>query len=624
MTSETTSSVRYDIDFGSIPVSPPSAPRTDLRAPMYAAIDGRVASLSNNECVFQPRDGDELHVMTHQVLQALDQCREFRSLDEHVARVASVIPGLAGQGEAVRRVLTGLIDRGLLRSDGDFLAALRRDDGPAPAPMKTLVVRACDRPEQLKQLLHSLAEHGERFGRRDNVMLIDDSNSGEAAREHARALQVYATASGGVGRYIGSEQARSIVERLTKARPEVKEVLAALLLPRTGNGFGGGRGYNLALLLTAGERLGLIDDDYRLPFHRAHGVRDGLDPDPALRFGVRFHADRDRALGDGEALDVDGLAMQEALVGHALGHALAQPAFAIDRERLRGQALARLSHLRSDARILATYTGSRGASFTSDSAWLYDIDPSSRAGFWLDRDSYLRNVHAETIVHAPECVLARPFGLFTPFLLDNAQLLPCTAPTGRGEDGLFGVVGSYLYPDSQTLHLPITIGHVQEGRRPRYERAMQPLTPGINRFLREWVRNNAQPAQSAEPGDRLALLAAQLDDLANAPAQTQVGILTEYLRYVRADLIERLQQQIGSATDAPVYWTADARRIVEENGKALLSNGVPRLDEWPETIDAPGCAERLRSACLDMAAAYRQWPALWQTAAELGDRLLPG
>src|SRR5690606_40116124 len=140
MTFQSPSAVRYDVDCGTIPVTPAQA-RPDPSAPMFAAVEGRAASLSNNECVFQPRDSDEVHVMTHQVLQALDQCREFRSLDDHVARIVGVIPGLAGQGEAVRHVISGLIDRGLLCSDADFLADLRRSGDIAPAPLKALVVR---------------------------------------------------------------------------------------------------------------------------------------------------------------------------------------------------------------------------------------------------------------------------------------------------------------------------------------------------------------------------------------------------------------------------------------------------------------------------------------------------
>lgn len=64
-------------------------------------------------------------------------------------------------------------------------------------------------------------------------------------------------------------------------------------------------------------------------------------------------------------------------------------------------------------------------------------------------------------------------------------------------------------------------------------------------------------------------------------------MLEEYLRYVRADLIEHLQQQILDNPKAPVYWLADVRQIVEVNGRALLSGDPPRLDEWPAGLDAP-------------------------------------
>ncbi len=105
--------------------------------------------------------------------------------------------------------------------------------------------------------------------------------------------------------------------------------------------------------------------------------------------------------------------------------------------------------------------------------------------------------------------------------------------------------------------------------------------------------------------------------------RNRIGLLEEYVRYVRADLVERLQQQLLAAPDAPVYWAADVREVVETNARALLASDPPRLDEWPAGIDAAGCAERLRASCLELAAGYRHWPGLWQTAAELGEKLLP-
>ena len=56
-----------------------------------------LAPLSSDEYAFIARDSGERHVLSHHVLQSLDQCREFRSIDEHVARVAAVVPG-AGAG----------------------------------------------------------------------------------------------------------------------------------------------------------------------------------------------------------------------------------------------------------------------------------------------------------------------------------------------------------------------------------------------------------------------------------------------------------------------------------------------------------------------------------------------
>jgi len=91
---------------------------------------------------------------------------------------------------------------------------------------------------------------------------------------------------------------------------------------------------------------------------------------------------------------------------------------------------------------------------------------------------------------------------------------------------------------------------------------------------------------------------------------------------VRADLIDRTQHQIEAATDAPIYWQADARTIVQSNAKALLANAPPRLGDWATDIDEAGCANALSEELNAMADACQHWPALWQHAAEQGDKLL--
>src|SRR5574337_2162863 len=107
--------LNYQINYPAPGVRP--APVADPNAPLFASEDGLVASLSSQECVFQIKRNGETHVMTFQVLLALDQCREFRSLDEHATRLESTIAGLAGKREGIQRVFDNLIQRGLLVSD---------------------------------------------------------------------------------------------------------------------------------------------------------------------------------------------------------------------------------------------------------------------------------------------------------------------------------------------------------------------------------------------------------------------------------------------------------------------------------------------------------------------------
>src|SRR5689334_25296449 len=115
------SEFNYQISYGAQPAKLPAQPRIDPAAPLYASEDGVVASLSNSECIFQVKRSGETHVMTFHVLQALDQAREFRTLDEHVARILTTIPGLTAQRDDVMRVLDSLVKRRLLVADRDFL-----------------------------------------------------------------------------------------------------------------------------------------------------------------------------------------------------------------------------------------------------------------------------------------------------------------------------------------------------------------------------------------------------------------------------------------------------------------------------------------------------------------------
>ncbi|HEY6942328.1 hypothetical protein [Dokdonella sp.] len=616
------SEFNYQISYGAQPAKVPAQPRIDPTAPLYASEDGVVASLSNSECIFQVKRSGETHVMTFHVLQALDQAREFRTLDEHVSRILTTIPGLTAQRDDVMRVLDSLVKRRLLVADRDFLGRTTTAPAREPAPLRAVFIRACDRPDQVAHLLASLADYERRHRANRHYVLVDDSSSRDAANRHRDLLREFARSTGCKLTYIGAAERERLVEKLTRAVPKAAPVLPALLAGGERGRFGGGRGWNLALLLSAGARAILLDDDHRLPLRRLDDAREGLDPNPSALASTRFFRNIENALGAGEEVEDDPFELHLAAAGRPLGAVVGQRRYAIDPAALRGLTLSRLDHLYGDAPILATHHGAYGSSRSESGQWLYQLSAEDRAEFARDRDSYLRNVEMASIWYGYRQARASGVANFTPFALDNSVLLPCTNPLGRGEDALFSRVTELCHSGALMLELPVAVGHVQETQRKRSPATLAAHTPRFNYFVADFIRTRLPEFSAEQPAQRLDLLAAHLRDVAGASEQGRVRQLQEYLAYARADLIERLQAQYDGAPDAPIYWQADVRSIIEANGRSLITPGVPRLGDWPENIDDTGCAQRLRDETLELAGFYEAWPALWTCAREQGERLL--
>lgn len=614
--------LNYEIHFGSLNVGG-AQPRVDPAAPLFASEDGVVASLSNSECIFQTRRSGDTHVMTYQVLQALDQCREFRPLDEHVTRVMTTIAGLQTQRDNVQRVLESLIARDLLVSDASFLDRIAAAPAAAPPPPRAVFIRACDRPAQLERLLKSLADYERRFRTTRRYVLIDDSSSNDAANRHRDLLREFARATGCKLTYLGAAEQNRFVERIAKAVPQAAAILPYLFLRSAApDAFGGGRAWNLAMLLSAGSRMVLLDDDQCFPLRRPDGARDGIDPDPSTTAFTQFFRNIENAFGAGEEIADDPFEQHLDVVGRPFGSLIADSRYAIDRQALRGLSLSRLDHLRGDALVIGSLQGAYGSSRTESGVWLYQLGAESRDELWKDRESYLRNIEAGSIWYGHRQARVVGAGTFTPFALDNRELLPCTNPLGRGEDALFAHVTRLCRGDALMMELPLAIGHVQETQRKRSDRTLSAPPPRFNYFVGDYVQRQLTEFLAEDPSQRLALLASNLRDIAGASESRRLRLLREYLAYVRADAIERLQQQFEGAPNAPVYWQADVRSIIEANGRALTTKAPPRLGDWPDKLDDAGCAMRLREDTERLAAAYEAWPALWAHAREQGDRLL--
>ena len=607
----------FEIDFGNVLATAP--PDT---SPLLASVDGVAHTLGSEECVFEDRASGEIHVMTVPVVQALELCRPFRSLDQHVAAVGATLPGMASQLPAVRRVLEHMVERGLLRDATTWLSTLGREVAPAQGELGAVFVRACDRPAQFEALLESLSEQERASGRLRRLVVIDDSREAAASARHAAAL-ARRRVDGAPAVHVDATRWNSFANQLARAVPEAAAAVRyALAAPADAAQPGGGRGFNLAVLLGHGARYALLDDDFRLPLHRVPGAIDGIDLAGTADFPARFHDDLAGALDEGEPDRDDPFERQLAWCGQPLHQVLADPALAPDRAQLLGLTPSALPGLAPGTHVIATCNGHRGHSGAAGVDWMYLLDPASLRSFAADRARYLRALEGGPLGFGAPRARLLDQGHFLPFLLDGTRLLPPTLPAGRSEDLLFGMLCKALYPRSVVLHGNRTIGHVQEGARDRSRLLDRADTPGLAVFINDFLGSRLGEIRAQAPAQRLSTLAGWLRDLAAASAHDRIGLLDDFLRFRRADLVHRLQAVFGGASDAPLHFQSDLRRLIEANGRAVARREAPRLAGWPEGLDAAACAQRLAAELQGFADTLEHWLLLAEAARPLAARLL--
>ncbi|MFN7550734.1 MAG: hypothetical protein ACK5SH_04020 [Pseudomonadota bacterium] len=602
--------MEFRIDFGN---AIPAAAHERDELPRFAAVPGVLMPLGGDEVLWRLRVDGSHHVMTRQVFDALSRCAGFHSLDRHAAEISSALPGLAGQVAAVRQVLDHLVARSLLIRDTDWIARLSRPAPVAPAPLRAVFIHAPAGSAHAPSLLDALAvaEAGHRGGYR--YVVIDDGAGDPALRAAMGRLR----ATGAAVVHLDGDRRRALCEALGRAVPGAAAASPAL------RAAGPAAARNLAALLSAGARAVLLDAACGLPLHAASDVTGGLELGGSPLLPVRFHARADEALAAGDPVAGDPVAALAADCGALLGTLLAQGGhFPLAARDLAGLEPAALPPWSASTRIAALQVGRRGPTRERGRKWLFELDAGSRERFVADRDRYLRTLDQPSVCSGPSRARLLARTMDAPVVLDGGSLLPPSLHVGEGADALFGLFLQTVRPEDAVLVHPWTLA-VRDGAPPcSAGAAWAPETPGLGSLLTDLLAPRAAELRAAAPEARLRGLAARLADLAAAPPARQTDLVQEYLGFCRADLVARLQATFAAAPTAPLFWQADVRAIIEANGRALTSDLAPRLDGWPEGLDAAGCADRFAREVGAFAATLDAWPALWAHARERGPALL--
>lgn len=520
-------------------------------------------------------------------------CHALPSAEVHALRQFERLSPGAGLQGCGRPILDSLVGKGLLISEAQVLRELARTvPGQAPPEIASVGVITRNRPGQLAACIESLVENFRVYGRRLEVVVIDQSPSTVERRENIERLR--AAAHLAEIRYSGPAQRDQYCEILA-ARGTAHGVCRAAICPHAqGDDYGAAR--NALMLDQAGGAFLSADDDViaRTAIHPSFTVELRLVGHGA-GFDLFFFRDRRAALAWPRWEPVDIVGEHARFLGSGWPPAGGGDWGNVNLRRMCGH----FAVTGWTARIIGSMAGKVGDSGRNDPEWDLWV------GHWTpDRAALGRLELAEL---APSPAIGHSVGLMTTmFALDLRSLLPPFPPRHSGEDGTYATLVDRLIPNAcwgiaahGIIHDRRSRGHEVAPPRFAFSQMLGALLAGI-------------PSTFAEHATDAESMSAFVDELCRvcSSATRFRAIMLECL----ARALNAPSENIGRilASDAPAgyrEWAAGAGERLNREF-AQLCRSTPK--------DSSGVGwEAFRFEISEFGKILSHWPGFFDTARRL-------
>ncbi len=542
---------------------------------LFAALPGEVLQISTQELMLFDPLSDERHPMTPDVLDALEACQAFAPLSRHRDAIIEKLPQLKDQAAAVDQILLALMQRGLLVSAAEVLKSYAASARPTMAVAPACLRLGGGHPAIVDERdLQTLRELNDLCG--GLRVLIGSAVSEEQQTRWQRAL---ADASIDADWWDGERQSQ-FLSQLASDDADT-DALFALAGP-DGAGSADARLTNLALLLSSGRRMVILDSDQLAPLRASPQVSAGFDLSPSAARVAWFDTDKAATLPAGSfaaALDWCGRSLGQLLrPGGPLG---------LGSGDLSGRAVAEMRRIPGDGHVDSLIFGTVGALDIDHNRWLYSLDAQSRDRLWLPEPAYMERRKGRHLIHGISRARLLSGTPMAPSIMAVSEATGFYNPLSDQPHAYFGAFGQLLDPNRRSLHMPWCLPRSDSAEPDRITKGILPFVPSFNRMLSDWAVGDTRRCQAASAIDRANWWSAQLSDLAAADPAHRRTRLNEFVARAQAQLVSRLQYQLETAQIPPKPWRDDVVAIVESNARAILSGETTGLagyegDQAPE------------------------------------------
>ena len=560
-----------------------------------------------------------------EVYASLLHCEKFKTLSQHTASIVELNPGMKGQEDDIRNVLNSMLDSGIMLSAKSECERLKlkvedkTEEDTDSAPVAAIIT--WERPQALERLLESIASNCDTT-KLHRLYIIDDSRKTENIKQNQAVVERFVSKINTPLQYFGQDEQQSLLNGLVQHLPEHKNAIHFLAdQSRWKDHWTSGLTRNLALLLSCGRRLIMLDDD---------AICDLYNPpqqSPDITFSDRpreaeFFKNEQEWEYLKQPLNPDpinrhmqclGLSFSEAL--DVLGQNHLKPAGFADATALQ------LSELQADSTVLVTECGSLGCPGTDNNTWLPDMAPASLKRMLGSLESTSNALSTRKVWSGRNQPHFSPHANMSQITgFDNRQMLPPYLPILRGEDQLFGIMLNFIFPGGVVLDYPWAAPHLPVPDRQWRDRDLN-FTPADSfpRFFVGKIIAQKSFCQSNSAGDRLTYLSNWFENMASSSADSLLSMYRDSRLRGDAERLGHLSMLMETAESAPVNWQNYLR-----NGISQLNTDLDRASRedfvvkgLPATMDTDELIDFWKTVWADFASALKAWPKIRDAATEL-------
>jgi len=588
---------------------------------LYCKRDGNLYQLDDDKLLYMDQQTGKRVVISYDSAQVWRYMNGFRPLDEHI-RDSPIQEYL--DPKIIEQFAHEFVREGMLQTADSFIADLKQhsvSEERKSVKFGGVVIRTCERPDYLQQLLASL-EHRNTVSE-EIIFILDDSRSAEAQEKNREIVEQEASKQSCDIRYLGPDWQRVFMEDLYAAFPDSEQAARWLLNPREAGQFTGGRLLNLALLFLAGRRLVTYDDDYLLDAARE---MEGSDQDTLSfhvqpEWSVQGYDSAEELLYEGVLHDADPVSAHAAAVGMTLSQYLASRRDnGINEVSVEGLQRQDAEQFQSDSPILTTGNGLYGRPIEPSGRWIYTQTYQQALPPWNYSKSYLALREGEYYWKAAHNTSVLTHTLSTPAGIDNTRLLPPTIPVGKSEDTLFGLLLRAVYPHAVHVEFPWAVGHFREPRNWKNTTLSEPMR--LNLAALTWSKISAMnlAADYSNAEVRMSGLGDLFIEWAEkSSVEIKKDILETWVSRITGNT-RGLNRQLEKLDAKEEECREDIQRLIRNNYKLLASlDPLPVLDDAACPQGEAAQIDWIRSEFREFGNALQLWPKLWNYCREKND-----